>query len=139
MNWGKGITIALALFIGFIATLVTILISQDVDLVTEDYYTKDMNYQQEINGIQAGNDEPRITFTEKNDQLVIIVPDSTNVKSITLNFYRANDKSLDKEYTIENTKMLTIPKTDLRKGNYSIRAEYLKDSETIIQKFDIKI
>ena len=33
MNWGKGITIALVLFIGFIVTLGVILMRQDVDLV----------------------------------------------------------------------------------------------------------
>ncbi len=139
MNWGKGIAIALILFVGFIVTLVTIIVSQDVDLVSEDYYAKEMSYQDEINGIQAGNDEPKITVIKKREQVVVTVPETTNAKSIVLNFYRANNKDLDKEFTINNTKMLVIPKSDFQKGNYSVRAEYIKEGKTIIQKFEIEI
>ena len=65
MSWGKGIAIALTVFILFIATLVTIIIRQKVDLVSEDYYTQEINYQQEIDGINAGNNELELSFTKK--------------------------------------------------------------------------
>jgi len=48
MNWGKGITIVMVAFIGFIITLVTILMSNKIDLVSEDYYQKEIKFEDEI-------------------------------------------------------------------------------------------
>lgn len=139
MNWGRGIALALALFIGFIATLVIILISQKVDLVSEDYYSQELNFQQEIDGIEAGNNQLALTFTKKDDQLVVNVPLETDSKNITFHFYRANDKTLDKTFELENSKMLLIPMNELTKGNYSVRAEYTVQGKQVIQKYDLTI
>lgn len=139
MNWGRGIAIALALFIGFIATLVTILISQKVDLVSEEYYSEELNFQQEIDGIKAGNDQLEMTFTKKNDQLVVDVPMETDSKNVTFHFYRANDNALDKTFELQNSKMLLIPIKELAKGNYSVRAEYTIQGKQVIQKYELTI
>ena len=139
MNWGRGIALALALFIGFIATLITILISQKVDLVSEDYYAQEINFQQEIDGIKAGNDQLAMTFTKKNDQLVVNVPMETDSKNITFHFYRANDNALDKTFELQNSKMLLIPIKELAKGNYSVRAEYTIQGKQVIQKYELTI
>lgn len=139
MSWGKGIAIALTVFVLFIATLVTIIIRQKVDLVSEDYYTQEINYQQEIDGINNGNEELELSFMKKDDQLVVEVPEKTNSKNITFQFYRANDKTLDKTFELENSKMLLIPLNQLAKGNYSVRAEYEIDGEIIIQKYEVTI
>lgn len=139
MSWGKGIAIALTVFILFIATLVTIIIRQKVDLVSEDYYTQEINYQQEIDGINAGNNELELSFLKKNDQLVVEVPEKTNSKNVTFKFYRANDKRLDKTFELENSKMLLIPLKELAKGNYAVRAEYEIDGKIIIQKYEVTI
>jgi len=139
MNWGKGIAIALTVFVLFIATLVTIIIRQKVDLVSEDYYAQEINYQQEIDGIHAGMDELALTFQKKNDQLIVQIPEKTHSKNITFHFYRANDKTLDKTFELENSKILLIPLSDLAKGNYSVRAEYKIDGKIIIQKYEVTI
>lgn len=139
MSWGKGIAIALTVFVLFIATLVTIIIRQKVDLVSEDYYTQEINYQQEIDGINNGNEELELSFMKKDDQLIVEVPEKTNSKNITFQFYRANDKTLDKTFELENSKMLLIPLNQLAKGNYSVRAEYEIDGEIIIQKYEVTI
>jgi len=139
MNWGKGIAIALTLFIVFIATLVTIITRQKVDLVSDDYYSQEINYQQEIDGINAGNNEQELSFLKKNEQLVVEIPEKTNTRNVTFLFYRANDKSLDKIFQLENSKMLLIPLTELAKGNYSVRAEYEIDGKIIIQLYEVTI
>ena len=38
MNWGKGVTIAFVLFVGFIMFMVVGAFRQNFDLVADDYY-----------------------------------------------------------------------------------------------------
>ena len=50
-NWGKGIVVGMLLFMSFIMYLVITMMTDtkyDHDLVTEDYYAKEMVYQDEI-------------------------------------------------------------------------------------------
>ena len=51
MNWGKKITIVYLAFVALIVTLVIVSVRQKVDLVTPDYYAKELNYQADINKI----------------------------------------------------------------------------------------
>ena len=67
------------------------------------------------------------------------VPEKTNSKNVTFKFYRANDKTLDKTFELENSKMLLIPLNELAKGNYAVRAEYEIDGKIIIQKYEVTI
>jgi hypothetical protein len=48
MNWGKGIIIGMGLFMAFIIFLVVNLMMQKVDLESEDYYKREINYESEI-------------------------------------------------------------------------------------------
>ena len=45
MNWGKWIVVSFVLFAGFIATLVTLCVRQDISLVSKDYYKEELVYQ----------------------------------------------------------------------------------------------
>ena len=49
MNWGKGVTIAFILFVGFIMFMVVGAFRENFDLVSDDYYLEEINYQDKIN------------------------------------------------------------------------------------------
>ncbi|MEY3438013.1 MAG: hypothetical protein RL265_598, partial [Bacteroidota bacterium] len=55
MNWGRGIILAMALFMGFILFLVVNIMLHTVDLESEDYYKKEINYEQEITAMKNFN------------------------------------------------------------------------------------
>jgi hypothetical protein len=48
MDWGKGIILSFVLFALFIGTLVVVCVRQDVNLVAQDYYKQELDYQQQI-------------------------------------------------------------------------------------------
>ena len=49
MDWGKGILLTIIAFVAFIMTLVVISVKQDdIHLVTENYYEKEIKYQDQI-------------------------------------------------------------------------------------------
>lgn len=139
MNWGKGIAIALVAFITFIVTLVTIIISQKVDLESEDYYAQEINYQEQIDALAEGEIADKFKFKVVDDQLVVSVPETIISDSIQLEFFRPNDKKLDRNFLIEGTKTFTIPLTQFKKGDYKIQVRYVENTVAIQQAYPITI
>lgn len=139
MNWGKGLAIALTLFIGFITTLVIILISQDVDLVKEDYYKSEMEYQQEIDALKIGHEKEKFDVSQIDNQLLFQFDASNKVDSIQINLWRPNNEALDRSFSLLDSKQFLIPVSDLVKGNYTIRCQFWNGSETYVQEKSISI
>jgi len=63
MNWGKGITIVIITFILFILAIVSFVVREKIELVDEDYYEQEVNYNSKMehnnNTIEA-NAKPQI-------------------------------------------------------------------------------
>lgn len=139
MNWGKGIAIAMGLFITFIIVLTSTMMSKQVDLVSENYYQQEINYQDEIDAVQSGAQlEPIKSYVE--DQfLVFRIPDSTAAKSIAVQLSRPNDSKLDQTFVIEGTKLYLFPLEQLKKGSYTARYAFSIDGVEYVQYADISI
>lgn len=135
MNWGRGIAVALTLFIGFIVTLVSIIMSQKVDLESENYYADEQVYQQEIDAISAGNQQADFTFKVKDNLFWVYVPDSISPEVIFVEFYRPNDQNEDRKFEIKNTKNFSIPAHFFQKGIYDIQLKYTLNEKEFIQKY----
>jgi hypothetical protein len=140
MNWGKGIVIALALFIGFITFLVISLVSHTIDLESEDYYTREINYEQEITAMENGNKlSAKIEILSQAEFVVVKLPEKENLSKIQVIFIRPDNKKLDKSYLVSGTKSYLIPKTDLTKGTYNVEIRFINNSTTCLQKETIII
>jgi len=140
MNWGKGIAITLGSFMVFIMYMVIQQMSTNIDLVTEDYYIKEINYSSELNAINRDRKflkRPKVSQTETH--LVIQLPSDVEFKDVELNLRRPNNKENDLLFPIEGTKMFTIDKNKLIKGNYQLFISYKIDDVLYIQKKDIVI
>ena len=140
MNWGKGLAIVLTLFIGFILYLAINLMRTDFDLVSDDYYLKEINYQDEIQAFQNANSLPfliKLSITETH--VLFQLPESIKYKNVEVNFLRPNDRDLDQTIKIEGTKTYTIEKEKLTPGQYDIRISYTVDNKNCIQKEEIYI
>jgi|APGre2960657404_1045060.scaffolds.fasta_scaffold24939_2 hypothetical protein len=140
MNWGKGIIIAMALFIGFITFLVISLVSHTIDLESEDYYTKEINYEQEITALENGNKlNDKIVVLSQKEFVVVQIPEKENLTKIQIIFIRPDNKKLDKSYLISGTKSYLIPKIELKKGTYNIEIRFENNKTTCLQKETIII
>ncbi len=140
MNWGKGIIIAMALFIGFITFLVISLVSHTIDLESEDYYTKEINYEQEITAMENGNKlKSKIEMISQKEFVVVQIPEKENLSKIQVIFIRPDNKKLDKSFLISGTKSYLIPKTELSKGTYNVEIRFESNSTTCLQKETIII
>ena len=140
MNWGKGIIIAMALFIGFITFLVISLVSHTIDLESEDYYTKEINYEQEITAMENGNKlKSKIEMISQKEFVVVQIPEKENLSKIQVIFIRPDNKKLDKSFLVSGTKSYLIPKTELSKGTYNVEIRFESNSTACLQKETIII
>ncbi len=139
MNWGKGITIALVLFIGFIVCLGTILMRQNVDLVAEDYYQQEINYESQISAeSNAKKLEDKPIFTQEDNYFIVTVPEGDFTK-ITLDLKRPNNSDKDLQFDIVGTKMFMIEKSKLDAGQYSLELRYEFEGKPCQQKTSVFI
>lgn len=140
MNWGKGIIIAMSLFIGIITFLVVILMSHRIDLESEDYYQREIDYEQEINAMQNSNAfGQRVELLSQKNYVVVQLPEKDELKNVEIRFIRPDDNEQDKSYRINGTRSYLIPKTELIKGTYQIEISFEHQSKPCLQKESIVI
>ncbi|NOQ74947.1 MAG: cytochrome C oxidase Cbb3 [Crocinitomix sp.] len=103
MNWGKGITIALILFIGFIGSMVYVAFTKNADLVSDEYYENELSYDQtkaEKANYLALN--TNIQIDKEVDGIVFKFPnDLEQLKEGSIVFYRPDQKKYDRTFNLE--------------------------------------
>ncbi len=138
MNWGKGIIIVMASFIVFISVLVVKLISTNVDLESEDYYAREINYSAEMEAIDRANElNDKISLSQSETHLILAVPENLEVQALELKLIRIENDKLDRLFQIKNNRNFSIAKADLVKGIYRIEINYFIDGVRHMQKDQI--
>ena len=146
INWGTGLAIAIALFIGFILYFVVKVQSNskyDNELVVEEYYKHDANFQEEIDRVQNAQDlnhKPIITKTAEG--ITIEFPQEFNATQITgtVSLYRPSNKKLDFDTPISlSNPTLLIPKSKLVGGQWDINMEWQYAGKKYLTKEPIYI
>ncbi len=132
-NWGTGIAIFIALFMMSILTLVYLSFQNHPDLVSADYYEKEVNYQQTIDARKKAN---KLHLNMKPDAasgaVIIEFPDSRTLEAVegTVYLYRPEKAGLDRRYEmakLAKADKLFIPLKGLVKGQYMVKLEWKKD------------
>lgn len=143
-NWGKGIVVAMACFMGFILFLVIRMSTDDRfshDLVTEEYYAKEMAYQTEIDAeTNTSNLEGKITGERTADGWLLTFPESIQNQDIKgkVFLYRPSNQQLDFDLplVISGTNLL-IPDKQLIDGRWNIIMEWTAGEKTYMYKKSI--
>lgn len=139
MNWGKGITAALILFIGFIVSLGVILMRQNVDLVADDYYQQEIDYETQISAeSNAKKLGAQPSFTQNANYFIVSIPEGKFSK-IVMDLHRPNNSDKDQQFDIVGTKMFLIEKSKLEKGQYRITLRYDFEGKSCQQKTTVFI
>lgn len=134
MNWGYKILLVYAVFVIGIMTLVFVSSNQKMDLVTPDYYGKELKFQQQIDeSKRAGALSQEVRCEVKERVLIINLPAEFEGKKIEgeLSIYCPSDMNKDKQFTIE-TAETTINKNlpDGLKGMFEVHLKWKADGIT---------
>ena len=141
-NWGTGITIAIVAFMSFILYMVITMStdkSYSYDLVTENYYQKEVHFQGEINAEQNGIEfKDKVTIQRTIEGLKIEFPKELSPNEIKgkVFLYRPSNKQLDFEIpiSISNTYLL-VPEKRLLDGRWNINLAFkYKDKDYLIKR-----
>ncbi len=82
------------------AVLIIFSMNKDVDLVTKNYYQKELQYQKQIDKEKKTEYLNKdVDVSVENEYVVISFPDSTSISG-ELNFYRPSDSKLDFKLSI---------------------------------------
>lgn len=128
LHWGNYIAIFFTCFVVFILFLVYKTFSVNTELVSEDYYDKEIAYQQKID--KLSNTERMhayVKIIQLEDSVQFIFPNEYADDSVhgTIKLYRPADVSKDLAIPIvlANKKQL-YPKSLLTKGNYVVHIDW---------------
>lgn len=137
MNWGKGIAVFLVLFIGFILTLAIILMQANTDLVGEDYYKKEIAYEDEIVAESNANlSDAKIETEISEDGLFIHIKNVESPEDVTIHLLRGNNQELDISIPGEGAATF-IERSELIVGKYILTITWKKNGKSYQIKKDI--
>ncbi len=127
MNWGYKILTVYGIFVAGILFMVFKSSQQNFDLVTEDYYAKELKFQQQIDAAGRANalSEP-VRAEIKNNELLVHFPKDFAGKKIDgeIQLYYAADKTKDvvKSFsTTDNTAILLMPANTVGKHELHLK------------------
>jgi hypothetical protein len=145
MNWGKKIAVLYIGFVIMIGFLVYKSTQQNTDLVSDDYYKKEIAYQQIIDA-NANNKalatKPLITHNEK--FIHIQFPSTLHHQMIvgTIELYNAANAKNDTSISFSTSNdSVSIALNNIKKGNYTAKIQYASErinyySETALNLFE---
>ena len=144
MNWGKGLTIAMVLFIGYILSMVFMMLNSSSDKVEEDYYQQEIKYEQRKVATENGfKYSDQISVTNGKNQVEIIFPEGIDINNVegTIHFYRPENASLDRKYAFNSQtgRAQLIPNSELAEGNYVVKLLWKENDTDFYVEKKVKI
>lgn len=128
MNWGKKIALGYLSFVALMVFMVYMCIQQkDIFLVTEDYYQKELVYEDVIVKKQNAaklSSEVEINYAENGIKLDF--PAESKGSTGTVTFYRPSDTKLDQSMplVLGNGTSQLIPTNGMQKGLYVLKIDW---------------
>ncbi|MEN8224412.1 MAG: FixH family protein [Bacteroidota bacterium] len=139
LNWGTGILIVIIIFLILIISFVIFSSTQKVNLVEEDYYPKELNFDSQIekNSNTEALDE-KINFIVKDSMIIIGFPDFADETKIegSIHVYRPSDYKEDLLYKIkpDTNGYQYIPTSGLLPGKYIVKVDWLYEGVNYFQE-----
>lgn len=106
MNWGNRLTLVILVFMAIMAVMVVYSFRQDLNMVTDNYYEKDLKYQEQMDKIQNTKmliEKPRVQYRSADKILTVQFPENLLHHPISgeIHLFRPSDYKMDKSYKIE--------------------------------------
>lgn len=129
MSWGTKIFMLYGGFVALIAFLVVSSMRQNVDLVAEDYYQQEIQYQNTIDqqdAAQKSGFSPAIVTNE--NEVNIVFPDTVRKMGVSgeVVFYRPDNKALDysQNISLDNSGKMSIMRSKFSEGMYQAKVKW---------------
>ncbi|MGF7139273.1 FixH family protein [Roseimarinus sediminis] len=144
-NWGHGILLAIILSVLGILTMVFLSFNERIDLVSEDYYPRELVYEEQIEKMRNTAALPTPIRVSLNESIQIVFPEFFKHQHEQLKgevwFYRASDRFADFRDSIllDSTLQLSYPLEQFIEGKYDLFIDYSDDKKHYLHKETIMI
>lgn len=96
MNWGHGIAIFFTCYVGFMLFLVVKSYQQNIDLVTENYYEQELQFQDHIDRVRNTRQlKETLHIAPEKDRIRLSFPDLDSPILGSVQVFRPSDASFD--------------------------------------------
>lgn len=143
-TWGHGIAIALGAFMIFILSMIFIFTKgwQNAEMVSDNYYEDEMNYQQVIDAKQNADALPQKPIYEQlSNGIKLTFPPDLNIDGQKVNFhlFRTDDAKLDvdKDLTLNSDRTILIPNKILFPGSYTLKILWEQNKKPYQIDYDV--
>lgn len=140
-TWGTGLLITIIVFVTFFISFIVFSLTQDINLVSKDYFPDEIAYETKLQKIKnANNLKENISIEKKDDKIIFKYPKNLKTQiSGTILFYYVTDRNFDVDFKIEpnldNQQLIYIEK--LKKGRYYIQIDWSSNKSDYFQEFKI--
>lgn len=141
INWGWRIAIAYSLFVVGMLWLVLTASRQPLDLVSEDYYAREMRFQERIDARRNSNDldqKLRFSWTAATKELQVEWPEAIEDATGTLLLYCPADATRDREFPITPSNS-TLDLNDLASGFWRVQLDWQAGGKTYFDESTVMI
>lgn len=128
-NWGTGIFIVIVFIFSGVIGFFIFSANLDINLVENNYYEKELVYEQRIAHTRNANNLPeKIRIESPGDRIVLHFPDTASNTGITgtIWFYRPSDESKDftLPISLDDSLCQAIGKERIFPGKYTIKIDW---------------
>ena len=139
MNWGYKITF---LYLGFVAMILVLVVSsasQKFHLVSEDYYSDELAYQNKIDQLENARNlaQPlQVSYAMMPQEVRLTFPQSNQDVQGTITFYRPSDAKMDQNLTIapkeDGVQLLDV--STFAKGLWKLQVQWRSEGQEFFQE-----
>jgi hypothetical protein len=143
-NWGWGIAIFYSVFVIFMMGMVWRASHEDTDMVTENYYNKELVFQKLLDKENRANQLPlQLQWKVSDKKVTLKFPESKSAKNVKAQilFYRPSDSSKDftVDITPDSTGNSVVESDKFVKGQYRMQVDWSAGGETYFNEGVIKM
>ncbi len=136
-NWGTGIFLAYSSFVIFMLSLVYMSFQQKIELVTENYYSKGVDFQNQINeqsNVAALTEKPTVKQLD-NGNIQLKFPTAEKNVQGEIAFFRPSDKDLDFIVPIQlQTENSQIIAQKIEQGLWRVKLSWSENNKKFYQE-----
>lgn len=143
MNWGRKLILVFIAFAGLMSTLVYMCMQQNFELVSKDYYSEELRYQDKIDGTNNANRLSEFVINQNSENLVIKLP--KEMSGLAVNgqalFYCPTDASKDKKIALETDAegRQFISKAQLAKAKYLLKVNWKAGNDIYYTEKNVEV
>lgn len=135
-SWPYAIALVYALFAAAMTGFVVFAVRHPTDLVSRDYYQKEIRYQQQIDSEHRAQKDPDAPTVAINDRLCIIHYPGVPPEGGLIKLYRPSDAALDQSMPmkLDDRRNQTVDLAGISAGLWRLRLEWTRNGQNYFRE-----